>query len=166
MTTLPTHPCDCLQPLSIAILDIAGQVRYTRTSEKKKCLHLFRCMTSKSDVPPGWYIRLCRISWGSSLAAQINTSFVLLFRRNNRYTKSSANKPSPLRVSPQMCMLHANFPLKCQSAFAKAKYWLWGWKSILRLMRGCQALAVHSQWELWVVVISSVWIWLNWMPYK
>lgn len=116
--------------------------------------------------PPGWYMCTWKTSWSSSLTAQINTSLVLLPIENNRCTKSSPNKPSPLYFSHQTCTLHANFPLKCQSAFAKAKYWLLGFKSIFCLMPGCQASAVHSQGELWVVVFSSVCIWLNWTPYK
>lgn len=112
------------------------------------------------------YLCMCKKSWSSPPAAQINTALALLFTENRGCTKSSQKRPSPLYFVHQMCTLHANFPLKCQSAFAKARYWLLGLKSIFCLMLGCQALPIHSQQELLVVVFPSVCIWLDWMPYK
>lgn len=63
---------------------------------------------------------MCKMSRRSPPAAEINTSLALLFIENHGCTKS--NKSSPLHFVHQMCTLHANFPLKCQSAFAKARY--------------------------------------------
>lgn len=70
--------------------------------------------------------------------------------------------PNQVQTSHLLCILfikcvhYMQTFLKCQCAFAKARYWLLGLKSIFCLMLGCQASPLHSQQELWVVVFPSV----------